>query len=314
MKRLALALLCGVALPAHADIQFACHFEDRPVDCGFQLQAADADRAQAVEGRTGRGTQLTTKSGDNNIVGSGDMERADMWLTQEQTGGFEGSEQWWTHSLMLPADFAMPTWQMYVVMDFHHTGSTGQANVQISFASGRLELRLSAQGVSRQFDLGVPKKGAWYEFVHHVKWSSGGGGFLDTWVNGKRMVSYQGPTLYAGQGTYLKLANYHTPVCDPYPGCTGPSSSVLHDRVIRATTAWEVSSTQLEGYPLGVPPAQVPTVEATTMKWAALSFLLIAMALFVIASAPWFPPAQVERIKALALAFATLAAAALVLP
>jgi hypothetical protein len=46
-------------------------------------------------------------------------------------------------------------------------------------------------------------------------------------------LEHRGPTLYAGQGCYLKLANYHTPVCDPYPGCTGPASSVIHDRVIR---------------------------------------------------------------------------------
>jgi len=72
--------------------------------------------------------------------------------------------------------------------------------------------------------------------VYHVRWSSGSDGFFDAWVNGKRVLAHKGPTLYVGQGVYLKLANYHSPVCDPYPACVGThkASSVIHDRVIRA--------------------------------------------------------------------------------
>ena len=36
------------------------------------------------------------------------------------------------------------------------------------------------------------------------------------------------PTLYAGQGYYLKLANYHTP--------HGQATSVIHSRIVRGTT------------------------------------------------------------------------------
>src|SRR5262245_25656991 len=299
-----LALLLAVSLPAHGELRWACHFETTPVDCGFQLQAGSANRATSIVGRTGKGTQLTTQPGDNNIAGSGDMERADIWLTQEKTECYEGRDQWWTHSLLLPGDFAMPTWQMYVVMDFHHTGSTGQANVQMNFQDGRLQLRVNAQGAAKQFDLGTVNKGQWYEFVYHVKWSSKNDGFLDAWMNGKRKVSYQGPTLYAQQGCYLKLANYHTPVCEPYPGCSGPSSSVVHDRVILATTAWEVSSTQLEGYPLEVPPpAPVKEPMAFNVNIIPIALLIIALILFS-ARAGGVTTVTTHRIDLLALALA----------
>jgi len=51
-------------------------------------------------------------------------------------------------------------------------------------------------------------------------------------------MEYSGPTLYAGQGCYLKLANYHTPF--------GKPSSVIHDRVVRGTGPSAVSLTPLD--------------------------------------------------------------------
>jgi len=54
-----------------------------------------------------------------------------------------------------------------------------------------------------------------------------------------KKLDFVGPTLYAGQGCYLKLANHHT--------ATGKASSVIHDRVIRGTAQTDVSLTPLEG-------------------------------------------------------------------
>jgi hypothetical protein len=51
-------------------------------------------------------------------------------------------------------------------------------------------------------------------------------------------MNYKGPTLYSGISCYLKLANYHAPL--------GTTSSVIHDRVIRGTSAAAVALTPLE--------------------------------------------------------------------
>lgn len=233
--------------------EYTCTFPNSPIDCGFQEQAKVSGRASLVNfGRDG-GTalRLHTEPGDNNITGSGEMERNDLWLTQADTDGYEGREQWWAHSILLPDDFAIPTWQMYVLFDFHNSNpGAGQANFHINNdPNGNLVFRGYGEGVQYGAVIGKPQKNVWYDFVYHVKWSSASDGFMEAWVNGKKILTYYGATLYAGQGVYLKLANYHTPVCDPYPACIGthPPSSVIHDRVIRGSTALSVSSGPLEG-------------------------------------------------------------------
>jgi hypothetical protein len=233
---------------------FYCTFQTGPDDCGFKVQEKVPGRASIIGiGRDG-GTalRLTTQPGDNNVAGSNALERADVYLAHP--GGApimfrEGEEHWWAHSIMLPDDFAMPTWQMYVLMDFHNTLS-GQSNFHVNFENGVLIFRgfggVQDQGLYKA-TIGPVTKNVWYDFVYHVKWSSGSDGFFEAWVNGVKKLSHRGPTLYAGQDVYLKLANYHTPVCNPYPGCTGPASSVIHDRVIRGTTPQAVSLGPLEG-------------------------------------------------------------------
>jgi hypothetical protein len=85
-----------------------------------------------------------------------------------------------------------------------------------------------------RYPIGPVVRNQWYNFVYHVKWSSGPDGFFDAWVNGVQKMSYRGPTLYPGQGVYLKLANYHT--------AFGQPSSVVHARVIRSVEPLSVSA------------------------------------------------------------------------
>src|SRR5262245_17476234 len=166
-------------------IKFSCDFVSSPTDCGFQLQARASERASIAKiGRDGRGgLRLRTEPDDTKIAGSGDMERADVYLSQEETGCYEGREQWWEHSILFPHDLVFPTWQMYVLFDFHHTGHRGQANFHVNFANGQLIFR--GYGGEHVDDgeyvapIGPVVKNVWYNFVYHVKWSSGNDGFMD---------------------------------------------------------------------------------------------------------------------------------------
>jgi uncharacterized membrane protein YgcG len=85
----------------------------------------------------------------------------------------------------------------------------------------------------------------WYDFVYHVKWSSGSDGFFQAWVNGQQLLNFNGPTLYVGQSCYLKLANYHTPL--------GLGVSVIHDRIVRGTTPADVEISSSNPLPVPVP-------------------------------------------------------------
>lgn len=237
---------------------WAADFTSSPLSGGaFTLQARDPSRAAIVPTRNGRmGVQLTTLPGDNNIAGSGEMERCDLMLPQDLSDGYEGHEAWWAHSIYLPDAWQAPTWHSYVLADFHNTvNGPGQANFMVNF---RRQADTAAPGIL-QFsgfggdvnsaghyaaDIGteaVPvQKNVWYDFLYHVRWSSGADGVFDGWVNGVQKLQHRGPTLYAGQGVYLKLACYHNPICDPYPACIGGkdhlSSSVIHDRIRRGAT------------------------------------------------------------------------------
>ncbi|HKW36345.1 MAG TPA: heparin lyase I family protein [Burkholderiales bacterium] len=254
---------------------FFCSFASSPSDCGFTEQAKAPGRANVVAvglagGAAGRAglrigrdgptsVRLHTEPGDSNVAGSLENERDDLALSQAATDCYEGREQWWAHSILFPDDYVDPppssasAWNWATVFDFHNSRpGAGQANFQINAwpASAMspdrptgLAFQIAygdqARPTVKSFPVGPLVRNVWYDFVYHVKWSSGPDGFFTAWVDGSRKMDYRGPTLYAGQGCYLKLANYHTPF--------GKPSSVLHDRVIRGANADSVSAKPLEG-------------------------------------------------------------------
>jgi hypothetical protein len=238
------AAATAVGTPGADTAPFFCSFASW-TSCGLVVQAKSPDRITAVEVAGVAGVRLETLPGDDGIAGSGRAERTDLALSPEKTGCSPGAEQWWTHSLLFPDDYAAPlatpadSWPWGVVFDFHQTGSEGQANFEIDVLGQPPELRfaISAGPVvssgapgspTRHFPVGPIIKNRWYRFVYHVRWSSERDGFFDAWVDGRRVLDYRGPTLYAGQGCYLKLANYHTPV--------GRRVAVVHAHLVRAAT------------------------------------------------------------------------------
>jgi hypothetical protein len=250
---------------AHADgafastVQYACHFHGALQDCGFAVQSKGPGRVSLVHVAGMNGVRLHTRPGDSRVHGSGDAERSDLRLSQQASDCFEGREQWWTHSILFPDDYVAPpestatAWTFGAIADFHNTApGAGQANFQViampataispdrptglnfQIASGN-----QASPTHLTYPIGPIVKNQWYNFVYHVKWTSGADGYFDAWVNGSRKMVYRGPTLYPGQGCYLKLANYHT--------AFGKPSSVIHARVIRAGSRRDLAAGSLEG-------------------------------------------------------------------
>jgi hypothetical protein len=197
----------------------------------------------------GTGLRLHTEPGDINVAGSGILERNDVAL--QYTDGVHGREHWWAHSILFPEDFVDPpqseqggTWNWGSVMNFHDdAGGATKGPAQLLFYPTGLHYQIyggdPANPTLREYPVAPITRGVWYDFVIHVRWSSGADGFYRVWLNGKRVFQHTGPTLYRGSGVYLKLANYHT--------AFGQSTSVIHDRVIRGTTWQAVSLTPLEG-------------------------------------------------------------------
>ncbi|MGH8641473.1 MAG: heparin lyase I family protein [Burkholderiales bacterium] len=249
----------SVTLRGPAAVNYACTFRDSWTECRFAEQAKVRGRASLVDIAGMRGVRLHTRPGDSNVAGSGDAERNDLTLSQGATDCYEGREQWWAHSILFPDDYVDPPastrsqWNWGVVFDFHNSApGEGQANFQINampataIAADRptgLNFQVAYGSQTRptvyNAPIGPVVRNVWYHFVYHVKWSSGAGGYITAWVNGARKMHYKGPTLYAGQGCYLKLANYHS--------AFGKPSSVIHARVLRGTTPDAVALGPLQG-------------------------------------------------------------------
>jgi len=250
LAALVLLLVAGCKHSELAPVTFSCTFQSSPTDCGFVEQAKEAGRASLVTVAGIHGVRLHTEPGDSNVAGSGTAERNDLSLSPTATDCAEGREQWWTHSILFPNDYTAPpaptpgNWTWGVVFDFHHTGHSGQANFHVDAMPDPVGLRFRGYGgdfsnpVEYEAPIGPVVKNVWYQFVYHVKWSSGADGFFDAWVNGVQKLAHRGPTLYAGEQCYLKLANYHSGF--------GLASSVIHGRVLRGTSREVVSSVSLK--------------------------------------------------------------------
>jgi hypothetical protein len=263
-------------------------FASTPTDCGFYLQAAASDRATLVaQARDGNNAvELTTQPGDINLFGSGLNERADLDLGTSSSYCNQGQEEWWAHSLMFPGNYVIPPagsiWNWGVVFDFHHTGPSGQPNFQIASLPTGLEFWISGgptvvngptdPGFYRA-PIGLVVQNQWYDFVYHVKWSSGSDGFFQAWVNGQQLLNFNGPTLYVGQSCYLKLADYHTPL--------GVAISVVHDRIVRGTTRADVEIPSSSP-----PPVPVPNVVGQSQAAASMAITNVGLVVGTVTQQP----------------------------
>src|SRR5207302_1013600 len=129
-------------------------------------------------------------------------------------------------------------WNWGALFDFHNPSpGGGQPNFMVYATPTGLELHMAGgpNTVNLPSDpgyysivIGPITKNVWYDFVYHVKWSSGADGLFQAWLNGQQVMNYSGANLYVGQSCYLKIANYHTEL--------GVPVSVVHSRVVMGQT------------------------------------------------------------------------------
>lgn len=144
-------------------------------------------------------------------------ERAQVYLPQSVTRGFNGEDVWYSWSTLIAHGSVLDPSDWNDLTAWHHTGPTCPAPVHFAINGKTRILRLDTWGGPlnartcsnphrRTWKLGTLRFGHWYDFVFHVKWSpSPAVGLVEVWVNGKRVVPpTHAATLYTGQGVYLK--------------------------------------------------------------------------------------------------------------
>jgi len=223
-------------------ITWACDFEGTYCGMVEQSKVEPKRRSKFVAvARNGRqAIELTTLPGDDQVHGSGSWERDDLQLAASRDYCNEGDDEWWAFSVLFPDGYSESV--LGDVMDFHANSSHGQPNLNLVAKGDRLILHGFYGDVDTpgefQEDVGEIHRNRWYDFVIHVEWSSKEDGHMAVWVNGRRVLVHNGPTLYPHLACYLKLANYHVPTRKP--------SSIIFDRVIRGTSAAAVAPGKLE--------------------------------------------------------------------
>lgn len=186
--------------------------------------------------RQGRfAARFVVHPGDDPINSSG--ERSEVYAL---TGEHEGVNSWWAWSTYFPQDFRPNPGTWNVFTQWHHTGPVCSPPVNFivdgSARPQRLLLQLRGGWVDpvtcqaqfdRRFRIGTLRRGRWYDFRFHVRWSANPArGLVALWVNGRRVFRRAGiPTLYPGQTVYVKQGFYRND--------SGFSTAIYHDGLRR---------------------------------------------------------------------------------
>jgi hypothetical protein len=231
-----MAFAGAAAAPAAAETIQRLNYESGNLRQWTAVQAlpgrASVVRRPVTQGRFA--ARFVVRPGDDPINSSG--ERSEVLAT---TGETEGVESWWSWATLFPRTFRANEGAWNVFTQWHHTGPTCPPPLSFVVSkegpTSRLVLRVRGGSLpsdcepawQRDWTLGGLRRGRWYRFRFHVRWSAdAGNGFVEVWVNGRRRVPRtSAPTLYPGQGVYVKQGFYRG------PGST--SSVVFHDGMRR---------------------------------------------------------------------------------
>jgi hypothetical protein len=146
-----------------------------------------------------------------------------------KTGEHEGKESWWKWSTYFPKSFRPIVGSHNVFTQWHHNGPTCQspvsfrvnaweqpAHIEFQLGGGHLDRATCDTTSGGIWSIGRLVRGRWITFVMHVKWSSGSGGAIKVWRNGRKVVDRRRTaTLYRGHSVYVKQGYYRRPALWP---------------------------------------------------------------------------------------------------
>jgi hypothetical protein len=280
--------------------------------------ALDTMRIELVGfGRDGASALRITTQNDDRCVESGScnphtFERSEISLNatapDQITGAVDGAEQWWAHSVYFPPEFQIRSGRgaQAVILQFHNGARAPAFVLEVHNQLGSRPwkvFRALTQGpnggdkIGTQYFYTPPgagrqagqclhdnvAEGVWYDFVHHIKWSSSGQGFHRIWLREgsgpvKKVLDQSGLSMLYAPGdrqgrpyAYLKLGHYHSPIVAGehsgerlakdrsgayLPPRTPGVSSVIHDRVRRGASFAAVAPPDFHMPARGVVPCQ----------------------------------------------------------
>jgi hypothetical protein len=219
----------GIAAPRPGGVWFRGDFETGRLD-GWIWDRPRPGSIQVVTQPVRKGrhaVRVTLAPGD--IAAS--KERVELKVGDreiERLHGGPGGEMWYGWSVLIPADYADPPGdQFQILAQWHHRRSEGAnpggrfhvtgpppLTLHLDAYENRHVLSLIGRAAPQEprHTLGARpiRKGAWIDLVFHIRWSTGGDGFVEAWLDGQPLTpgKVYGPTLYSAVSNYLRLGLY----------------------------------------------------------------------------------------------------------
>ena len=242
-------------------------------------RADDPDRIALVSGGAdGTGAlKFTTQERDDCVHSSSDLERSEVELSSSDTGGQAGQDQWWSHSVFLPANAPIPLppnrpeavpydgagfFQFHgnrddrdqpnFIMDIFYEPGTNRAILRAvtsgdNGSGGEVE-QYSYEVNNTHYVRGqcihswtnnVVQTGVWYDFVHHVRWGVNHTGLHEIWM---RVNNGPAKKVMSHSGINTLYTNDDAYLkLGLYHKYIPGASSVIHDRLRRGTSFEAVS-------------------------------------------------------------------------
>lgn len=236
---LTLALAAGTA---RAKVTFTDGFEGPELaGWGKELPGPEAGRIVGSPVRAGKGAARFECTRDQRDVSN--SKRAE--ITRHGSGGPNSANRdcWFGWSLYLPTDWKIDPGSPEIVTQWHE-----QPDIEMGEDWRSPPLALMVRGDEWRFDIrwdskpvtagntpegrvepaaGKIDRGAWTDWVLHVRWSYGADGLLEVWKNGEKVLTRRGPNTYNDRKeTYFKTGVYK------WDWKSNPQRSVVDRRVL----------------------------------------------------------------------------------
>ncbi len=142
-----------------------------------------------------------------------------------------GQDYWYGLSMFIPADFPIHKNRL-VLGQWHSIRDPGEIPrsppLSQRYENGWFLVKVCHGAKKIYTENPCPKKkviyrdrnlklGVWHDFIYHVRWSYRDDGFVELWIDGKKVVDYRGPVGYNDdKGPYFKYGIYRNDVEETY--------------------------------------------------------------------------------------------------
>ncbi len=119
--------------------------------------------------------------------------RAEISFPTPTTNNF-----WYSYALYMPSDQYKDEKEDEVITQWHGGGGITPA-ISLRVSNGHIIMRTPDDA---RTDLGVVEKDRWHTYVYHIIHSAGSDGLIEVWKDGQKLVTRNGPSMYALTGDF----------------------------------------------------------------------------------------------------------------